>query len=402
MLVREIRTAPDRIIEEIEKVGVAKDALAIFLSKAIFEVFKLYDLPTPAANILKQEMLAAGGDAAVHKHAINCKVDKTDVVLLGMKKTYEVVLEKLKMMPYWGLDEIREKLEALLTNASYDLKPIHLRCGKTLEFGKKTYVMGVVNVTPDSFYPKSRALNVEKGIEKVNEMIEAGVDIIDIGGESTRPGAEPVSVEEELSRVIPLIKSIRERWDIPISIDTYKSEVAREALRAGADIVNDISGLNFDPDMIALVKKEDCPFVVMHIKGTPKNMQNAPYYEDCVREIVEYLQNRVEELVDKGLKRENMIVDPGIGFGKRVEDNLEILKNLEEFKCLGLPVLVGISRKSVIGNVLNLPVEERLEGTLALNAYAISRGANIIRVHDVKENVRVCRMVDAVERRIKP
>ncbi|RKX51462.1 MAG: dihydropteroate synthase [Thermotoga sp.] len=395
MFVREIKAVPDRIMEEIRKTGVSEDSLEIFLSKGTFKVFKLYDVLTPAANVLKQEMLAAGGDAAVHRYAVNCKVDKTDVVLFGTKRTYEVILEKLKKMPYWDIDVIRERIESLL-NIPYTLNSIPLSAGRMLQFGEKTSVMGVVNVTPDSFYPNSRIASVEEGIKKVEEMIKAGVDIIDIGGESTRPGAEPVSVEEESNRVIPLIKAIRERWDIPISIDTYKSEVARKALREGADMVNDISGLRFDPDMIGLVKEKGCPFVIMHIKGTPRNMQNNPYYEDCTREIVEYFQNKIEELIDRGLKKEKMIIDPGIGFGKRVEDNLEILRNIEEFRFFGIPILIGISRKSIIGKILNLPVEERLEGTLALNAYAVSKGANIIRVHDVKETVRVCRMIDAL------
>jgi len=226
-------------------------------------------------------------------------------------------------------------------------------------------------------------------------MIEDGADIIDVGGESTRPGSEPVPLEEELRRVIPVIKEIVKRTDVPISIDTYKSEVARQALDNGAVIVNDISGLRFDEKMVEVIAQYNASVVIMHIKGTPKTMQQNPCYDDVISEIYGYLSEGIERAQSYGIKQ--IIVDPGIGFGKRLVDNLEIIRRLREFKSLGYPILIGVSRKSFIGNILNLPVEERLEGTAGAVAISVWNGANIVRVHDVKEMTRVVRIVDAIK-----
>jgi dihydropteroate synthase len=230
-------------------------------------------------------------------------------------------------------------------------------------------------------------------------MAEEGADIIDVGGESTRPGSEPVSVEEELRRVIPVIGELAKEIDIPISIDTYKSKVARSALDAGAEIINDISALRFDPEMGKVASEYDTPVVLMHIQGTPKNMQENPSYTDLIQEISDYLNESIEMAKISGIAEDKIIVDPGIGFGKRAKHNLVILKNLEKLRHLGKPISVGVSRKSFIGDVLHLPTEERLEGSLAALAVAVSNGANILRVHDVKESKRVAQMVDAISRR---
>lgn len=273
---------------------------------------------------------------------------------------------------------------------------------KIFKFGKKvydlssrTFIMGILNITPDSFSDGGRYYSTEKAIEHALRMEDEGADFIDIGGESTRPGAESVSVEEELKRVIPVIEKLAGKIEIPISIDTTKSEVARKALDAGAEIVNDISAMNFDPDMIKVISDFKPALILMHIKGSPKTMQINPDYIDVIKEIKDYLQESVNKCRSNGI--EQIIVDPGIGFGKKLEHNIEIFKRLSELKELGCPILIGPSRKSFIGQILDLPVEQRLEGTAAAVAVSIIRGANIVRVHDVKEIKRVVKIVDALK-----
>lgn len=257
-------------------------------------------------------------------------------------------------------------------------------------------IMGILNVTPDSFFDGGKYVNTESAIKRGLEMIEEGADIIDVGGESTRPFSEPVSTEDELKRVIPVIEGIRSRSDILISIDTYKARVAYEAIHAGADMVNDISGLGFDNEMAETIAKSDAFVVIMHIKGTPQNMQINPAYMDVIGEIKAYFKERIGFALSSGIKREKIIVDPGIGFGKRVEDNLRIIKELHRFKELGAPVLIGTSMKSFIGHVTDSPLLERVEGTLASIAISVWNGADIVRVHDVKKALKVIKFVDAV------
>jgi dihydropteroate synthase len=228
--------------------------------------------------------------------------------------------------------------------------------------------------------------------------VEEGADILDIGGESTRPGSEPVSLEEEIRRTIPVIKAISKEIKVPISIDTYKSEVAKHALNAGASIVNDISGLRFDPEMPKVVTEYGVPVIIMHIKGRPKDMQQNPVYEALIPEIMDYLRISIRLANKFGIPDDKIIIDPGIGFGKTFEHNLEIIKNLKEFTLLGKPVAVGVSRKAFIGKILgDVPPSERLEGTAAAAAISIFNGANIIRVHDVKEMDKVAKVADAIK-----
>src|SRR3990172_3038668 len=263
-------------------------------------------------------------------------------------------------------------------------------------FSERTHIMGVLNVTPDSFSDGGKFLSLDKAIAQALKMVEEGADIIDIGGESTRPGSQPVTLEEEIQRVIPVIETLAKKMQIPISVDTYKSQIAQKAMEAGAEMINDISGLRFDSEMVKLAAKYNVPVAIMHIKGTPQNMQENPYYENALKEIKDYFEERVNFADSMGIQEQNLILDPGIGFGKRFEDNLAILKNLKEFKKLDRPILVGLSRKSFIGKILDLPVEERLEGSLGPSACSIMQGANIARVHDVKESVRVAKVVDAI------
>jgi len=266
----------------------------------------------------------------------------------------------------------------------------------TIEISKRTYLMGILNVTPDSFSDGGRFFDQTDAVLHAFQMTKDGADVIDVGGESTRPGAESVPLEEELRRVVPVITKIRQKSRVPLSVDTYKSQVAKEALKAGADIVNDISGLHFDPKMADVIAEAGASVIVMHIKGTPKDMQINPHYSDVVKEVYDYLAGAVEIARKKGIKQ--IMIDPGIGFGKTVEHNLELIGRLDEFHGIGVPVLVGVSRKSFIGKILETAVESRLEGTAAAVTASIMHGADFVRVHDVREMRRVALVADAIRR----
>jgi dihydropteroate synthase len=267
------------------------------------------------------------------------------------------------------------------------------------DFSQKTYIMGILNVTPDSFSDGGHFFNKDRAVEQAFRMIEDGADIIDVGGESTRPGAAEVSVKEEIKRVVPIIKAITKQASVPVSIDTFKSSVAEAAVSAGASMINDISGLRFDPKMPDLAAKIKVPVVIMHIQGTPKNMQRNPSYKALIPEIMDYLREGISIARRSGISDEKIIIDPGIGFGKTVAHNLEIINRLNEFAGLEKPILLGHSRKSFIGNILdNAPAADRLEGTAAAAAIGIFNGANIIRVHDIKEMARVARIADEIKR----
>ena len=260
---------------------------------------------------------------------------------------------------------------------------------KEFDLKERTYVMGILNITPDSFSDGGKFNELGKALKRVQEMIEEGADIIDIGGESTRPGFEVVEAEEEINRVVPVIKSIKEKFDIPISIDTYKSETAKAAIEAGADIINDIWGFKKDKGMAKLCAEKNVPCILMH------NRDNVEY-TDIMKDIKEDLIESINIALDAGVKRENIILDPGIGFAKSLEEILKVMNNIEKIKELGFPILLGTSRKSMIGLTLNLPKDERLEGTLATTVLGITKGCEFIRVHDIKENKRVCVMTDSI------
>ncbi len=269
----------------------------------------------------------------------------------------------------------------------------------SLDFSRKTYIMGILNVTPDSFSDNGLYFDKTKAVKRALQMAEEGADIIDIGGESTRPGSEPLAIEEELRRTIPVIEALSMEIDVPLSIDTYKSGVAKKALDAGAAMVNDISGLRFDPGMPKVVAEYKVPVVVMHIKGTPKDMQTNPVYEALMPEIMDSLRESIRLAMESGIPEDKIIIDPGIGFGKTSENNLEIIHDLQDLTLLEKPILIGPSRKAFIGKVLgNVPPAARLEGTAAAVAISIMNGANIIRVHDVKEMARVAKVADAIKR----
>ncbi|MGD0883270.1 MAG: dihydropteroate synthase [Thermodesulfovibrionales bacterium] len=268
-----------------------------------------------------------------------------------------------------------------------------------LDFDRKTQIMGILNITPDSFSEGGTYFDTDAAIEHGLAMVEDGADIIDIGGESTRPGSDPLPAEEELRRVIPVIEALVPKVHIPLSIDTYKADVARRALDAGASMVNDISGLRFDPDMPKVVASCDASVVIMHVKGTPQDMQQNPRYDALIPEIMDYLRSSIRLALRFGVREDRIIVDPGIGFGKTFDHNLEILRQLHEFTLLEKPVLIGLSRKAFLGKILeNAPPADRLEGTAAAVAVSIMNGANMVRVHDVKAMVKVAKIADAIKR----
>ncbi len=265
-----------------------------------------------------------------------------------------------------------------------------------LDFSRRTLIMGIINATPDSFFDGGQRADPGQAIADGLAMAAGGADILDVGGESTRPGAEPVSEAEELARVLPVVRGLRRETHLPISIDTYKSNVAKAALDAGADIVNDVSALRFDPAMAPLVAAEKVPVVLMHMQGTPQTMQNDPRYGDVVREVRDFLAAQMFEAMDAGIAQEQIVLDPGIGFGKTLEHNLELLRGLPALAALGRPLLVGVSRKGFIGRILNLDPPGRLEGSLAAAVAAILAGANLVRVHDVGETLRAAQVADAI------
>jgi dihydropteroate synthase len=274
------------------------------------------------------------------------------------------------------------------------LKAIKMR-SRTFDFSR-TYVMGIINVTKDSFYPSSR-VEISNIAQVAKKMEEDGADILDVGAESTRPGALPINADEEVERISRAVREIRKVSDLPISIDTYRSATAKAGIYAGADMINDISGLKFDSQMAKTIAELGVPIVVMHIKGTPRNMQKNPYYDDVLKEIHEELKRSIDIATSAGVPQEKVIIDPGIGFGKRLEDNLNLIAHLDHFTDLNSPILIGISRKSMINMIMPMDVSERLEPTIALNSVAVMKGANIVRVHDVYPHVKAMRMIDALK-----
>ncbi|MBI4399833.1 dihydropteroate synthase [Candidatus Micrarchaeota archaeon] len=275
-----------------------------------------------------------------------------------------------------------------------------MKIGKQeFKIGERTYILGILNVTPDSFYDGGAYYSSGRAIDHARYMIQSGADIIDIGGESSRPGSKPITPKEEKERILPIIKQLVQETDVPLSVDTYKAEVAKAALEAGASMVNDITALGGDKQMASVVKKFKVPVVLMHMQGTPETMQKNPKYKNVIKEVSEFLKKRASFAIRNGIDESNIILDPGIGFGKTTDHNLEIIANLKEFKKIGYPVLLGPSRKSFIGKILgDLPPEERFEGTLGASAISIFNDVDFLRVHDVKSTLRVGKVVEAIKK----
>jgi len=372
------------------QIGSDPGGIAHMAGKAIGRGIKLEQVPLSVAHILKQEMLSVGGDAAVHRNVIINKIEATDVMLLGTVRQLGQLASKVLAQPF-GLKKIGHDLRQLLA-ALEPSKTRILKCrGKDLKLGHRTLVMGILNVTPDSFSDGGRYYSIESAIAQAKRMVEEGVDILDIGAESTRPQHEEVSAEEEWRRLEPVLKTLLEQVTIPVSIDTYKASVAAKALEAGAHMINDVWGLQKDPDMARVVGEYQVPVIVMH-------NQEGTTYKNIMGDMLTSLRRSIELAEAHGLSGDQIIVDPGIGFGKTTEQNLEIMARLAEFRTLGHPVLLGTSRKSMIGKTLNQTVDERLEGTLATSVLGVVAGVDLIRVHDVQANCRAVQMADAIVR----
>ncbi|WP_366923317.1 dihydropteroate synthase [Metallumcola ferriviriculae] len=378
--------------EYIRAVGCDLAGINAMAPKAVHRTLKLAGLPVAAANVIKQEMLAHGGDAAVHRGVIDNSVEKTDALLMGTLKQYEQLIYKLRMYPF-GLQETAEAIKNVLLNIE-GRSCRELRCrGKKVMLGERTLVMGILNVTPDSFSDGGRFDRLEEALEQAKRLVDEGADILDVGAESTRPQAAQVSAEEEIARLKPVLERLIPEIPIPISVDTYKSETAREVLAMGVEIINDVWGLKKDSEMAEVVAQyPDVPVILMH-------NQSGNHYQDLMGDIISSLAESVTIAEGAGIAPDNIIIDPGIGFGKDTDQNLEVMRRLKEFQALGKPVLLGTSRKSMIGKTLDLPVSERMEGTAATLTLGISLGIDIVRVHDVKEMARVTRMTDSMVRR---
>jgi len=368
-----------------KKLKVSDTGSSIMKDRFSLKSFMISDISTPAANVIKQHVLALGGEAAVPAHSVNCSEPKSDLVFSIREDRLPQLLEKFRCQ-CWKLPEVAEIIQNIISCTApwFNFSSEKIDTSKPL-------VMGILNVTPDSFSDGGRFFQFDDAVKKAETMIADGADIIDIGGESTRPGSIPVEAEEEIKRVVPVIRKIRDNnKKIVISIDTSKSAVAREALDAGADIINDISGFTFDDKMAHLAGERGIPVILMHILGKPSTMQINPEYINIFPEMLDRLSKSADIAISAGVKPEKIIIDPGTGisFGKTLEHNIAIIKHLEVFQSFGYPVLAGVSRKSFIGTLTGRKnPEERVAGTTALHLKVLEKGAAIIRVHDVKEAV---------------
>jgi dihydropteroate synthase len=366
-----------------EKAGAHPAGVAIMGRKAGAFAVRIDALTSTEALILKQEALASGADAAISAGIVARKTDETAAVIAGSLPELERLAEKLRRQPF-GLKDAGNAVIKAIEN--YMRAEFTLECAHGVEIKiSRPVIMGIVNVTPDSFSDGGMLKSADAAVEFGLKLTSDGADILDVGGESTRPGAEDVNEEEELRRVIPVIKGIRERSAAAISIDTSKSAVAEAAIEAGANIINDVYACSMDPRMKSVAAQTGAGLILMHMRGTPRTMQVNPEYSDLIREVAEYLRDAADAAVAAGVDARSIAVDPGIGFGKTLAQNLELMARIGEFRSLGFPVLAGPSRKSWIGKLLGRGVADRLASTAAAAAALVMRGASIIRVHDVRE-----------------
>jgi dihydropteroate synthase len=373
------------------QIGVRAEAIPYLKGQAFSRVVKLERVSSTVALALKQEMLALGGDAAINQGVAENTANETDVLLLASCKQLRMLIGKLKDHPL-GLKDMAASLHKILTDLEKSpLRTLHCR-EKDLELGRKTLIMGILNITPDSFSDGGKFYQTEKALIQALKLVQEGADILDIGAESSRPGYIPVRAEEEWARLESILKELTPSCNIPISIDTQKAEVAAKALSLGAHIINDIWGLQKDPDMARVVAEAKASIVIMH-------NQDGTEYKNLLGDIIDFLEQSVEKALAAGVKEDQIVLDPGIGFGKTPEQNMEVLSRLDELKILGFPVLLGVSRKSVIGKTLDLPVDERLEPTIALGTLGAAFGVDILRVHDVFANKKAMLMADQIVRR---
>jgi dihydropteroate synthase len=384
----------DEVVTELEKLGFPPDQNHTTAIDTLCLHIKVEG--GPAAMIPRLHDVALALKARLvrpYRAAENSETQ--DILLSGTLRQMEQMAHILRDEPS-GLYEFSQALETLLTNVRRTRLTIPCRT-QTLVVGEKTLIMGAINITPDSFSDGGLYLQPERAVDLALDMVAQGVDIIDIGGESTRPGSRGVDAEEELRRIIPVIQGITAQTDTLLSVDTRKARVAREALEAGCQIVNDVTALRFDSEMAHIAAHHGAVIVLMHMRGTPETMQRDIHYASLISEIITYLRESIDLAEKGGIDREKIIIDPGIGFGKTVDHNLAIIKHLYQFRILGQPILIGTSRKSFIGKILDLDVDKREEGTLASVVASILHGAHIVRVHDVRNAVRAARIADAVK-----
>ena len=364
--------------QELEKIWFDKTYLHQAVEKFRYKNIKIFDLSLPQANILKQSAIAVGADCAVHRETITFKIERTDCLLGGSFSQLKKISQKLRKQPF-GLSKLADLIEKNLENK---LTPIKIK-ETTFDF-TKPYIVGILNITQDSFSDGGEFFKLDKATKHLLEMIEDGADIIEIGAESTKPFSSGVSAEFQLAKLLPILKFIKEnKIKIPISIDTRSAQVAQKCIEAGADIINDVSGLEFDKEMAKTIAKIDVPVIIQHSKGTPETMQIEPVYENLMDEIFLDLKKKTDYAISCGIKRENIIIDAGIGFGKTKEQNFEIINKIDELFSLNFSVKLGISRKGLLG-MPNESNEIKDIFTLALNALIIEKNVNFIRVHNVK------------------
>ena len=382
----------DQAMTWLQRLNCDPAGIAIMAPKAIFRSICVEHVPAKAANLLKQTFLAKGAEVAVARGTADLSVEYTDVLICGTLKHYRLALAQLRQQP-WGLPDLAKAVEQALAINTSSLRRqylVHGRCW-SIEPGR-TLVMGILNLTPDSFSDGGRHNELEAAVERAKQLAAEGADLLDIGAESTRPyGANPITAQEEMNRLLPVLEKVLAAVEIPISIDTYKSEVADRALQMGAHILNDIWGLQQDPDMAKVAAKHQVPVVVMHNRNSTESTR------DIMSEMSDFFCRSLEIGITAGIAEDRFIIDPGIGFGKNTAQNLEVLGRLAELSALGQPILVGTSRKRFIGEILGLSVEERLEGTGATVVHSLLNGASIVRVHDVKQAKRMAMMTDALQ-----
>lgn len=379
--------------QELKNYGCGSLGVALMAPKARFYSLKLRRVPLQKAMVIKQEALSQGAEAALPHEAMELQTELVDLLLMGTERQLEKMCSKLKLQPCSLAQLGEEILDILRRTRRQPREDLHLGSYR-LPLGKRTLIMAILNLTPDSFSDGGKYNQVETAIDRARQMVEEGADIIDLGGESTRPGFERVSVEEELKRVMPVIEALKKdpKINVPLSIDTYKARTAQAALKAGVEMVNDVWGLKDDPGLAAVVAQSGAVICLMH------NREQA-IYDDLIPDIITDLRQSLTLARQAGIEDDRILIDPGIGFGKDLKQNLEVMHRLRDFRCLGCPILLGTSRKSMIGKTLDLPVHERLEGTAATVAYGITAGADIVRVHDITQMKRVAQMTDAMVRR---
>lgn len=387
-------STPDEARRELERIGVDPAGIVRMLPKLAFMPVLLPGVRAAAANIIKQEMLSLGGDAAVARGTVACSIPGSDVLLIASRRQLTVLCTKLRAQPF-GLAALADRLAQVL-----DAAVPRERCWQTSRRCiplERPLIMGILNITPDSFSDGGRFDDPDRAVERALQLEAEGADIVDIGAESTRPGAPQVPAGEEVRRLTPVLERLAGRLTVPLSVDTWKASVAAAACDAGAEIINDISGFGFDPAMAATAAARNAGVVLMHTRGTPQTMQQDTQYADLMGELADVLAAAAGRARDAGIAPERIVLDPGIGFAKGRRGNLEILRRLRELTSLGYPLLVGSSRKSFIGSVLEKPdPQDRLFGTAATVALAVAGGAQVLRVHDVAAMKDVARMAAAI------